>query len=610
MKTWHVFWRLVRFSPWSYLLTFLLQFPRQLIWLAPGLVLQQVFDRLSGAPAGSGSAGLDAGFWRLLALFVAVAIGRIAAVTGTVVTQRFPMNSSATLLRKNLFARLLQRPGALPLPAAPGDLANRLHEDIYGEYASAGIAWTLAQIIAMVGLGTMAVVALVIMARINLLVTLAAVLPLLLISVGVHLAGRRVEGFRRASREATGGVSAALGEMFGAAQAIQIAGAARRVVAHLTSLSATRRRAALRENLFSALCLNLFSASAANIGVGLVLLLAGQALRAGSFTVGDFALFVSYLPLISLSVEELAVTLGMYQQAKVAHERLLPLLDGAAPSALVEYGPIYQRGPLPTLPPILKTATDRLERLDVTDLTYRHPASGRGIEGIALRVKRGQMVVITGRVGAGKTTLLRALLGLLPKERGDIRWNGALVSDPARFFTPPRCAYTAQTPTLFSDTLRNNILLGLPEQPGDLDAALRLAALERDVETFDQGLETLIGPSGVRLSGGQAQRTAAARMFARTPELLVFDDLSSALDVETEQTLWERLFAAAIPPAGQQSAESVQARTCLVVSHRHAVLRRADSIMVLKDGQIEAEGCLDDLLARCEEMQRLWVGDL
>lgn len=234
----------------------------------------------------------------------------------------------------------------------------------------------------------------------------------------------------------------------------------------------------------------------------------------------------------------------------------------------------------------------RLQSLRVSNLTYCYPGTTQGITDISFEMQRGSLTVITGQIGCGKTTLLRLLLGLLPMQSGWIYWNGNLIKDPASFFVPPRSAYTPQIAQLFSYTLRENILLGLSKDDQDIATALKMAVFEQDLAIMNEGLETLVGSKGVRLSGGQIQRVAAAQMFVRQSELLVFDDLSSALDVETELALWSRIFV-----NSTKSDQHNWTPTCLVVSHRNSVLRRADQVIVLKAGRVQAQGKFNEIFS-------------
>src|SRR5207244_3604625 len=147
-----------------------------------------------------------------------------------------------------------------------------------------------------------------------------------------------------------------------------------------------------------------------------------------------------------------------WSQMNVSLNRLLILLQGGPAEQLSRHSQTGLRGNYPAVPQLSKGDEHRLEQLVAEHLSYRYPGSERGIEDIHLRLERGKFTVITGRIGSGKTTLLRVLLGLLPKQSGQVYWNGQQVDELASFFVPPRCSYTPQVPRLFSLTLKDNIL--------------------------------------------------------------------------------------------------------------------------------------------------------
>ncbi|CAA9248339.1 MAG: Heterodimeric efflux ABC transporter, permease/ATP-binding subunit 2 [uncultured Chloroflexi bacterium] len=585
MKTWQLIVRLMRLSPWRLGLagasaTAVFSLP-----VATGLVIRAFFDLLSGsAPAGFG-------LWEVLVLFLVVDAGLLISDAGLSFGWITFLNASMATLRHDLLHQVLRRHSAsAALPESSGAVMSRFRDDAE-EIVESIDAW-----IDIVGRTVFMAIALVVLFRINTALTLSVLLPVAASVTLVNLAGERVKRHRVAARQATGDVTGFLGEMFGAVQAIAVAGATPRVVQRLRRLSDVRRQAALNDRVFGEL-LGAFYANAAHIATGLLLLLAAREMRAGTFTVGDFALFVAYLPQVSTFGDEIARWITGYRRAGVSVGRLAALVPGERAAPLVAAGAPYLAHP--PAPPQAPERRDehRLESVEVRRLVARHPGSRWGLGPVDLTLRRGTLTVLTGRIGSGKSTLLEALLGLRPLEGGEVRWNGKVVDPTSGALAPSRAAYVPQVPRLVSDTLRDNILQGLPAERAGLDSALHLAVLDRDVRTLECGLDTVVGPRGVRLSGGQVQRAATARALVRHPELLVVDDLSSALDVETEAALWERL------------ATADGNRTILAVSHRRVALRRADQVIVMEHGRIEACGTLQEVLASSPHIQRIWTGE-
>ena len=549
--------------------------------IVPGLIAKAFFDNLEKRP-------LELSIMGFVALVIGLGLGRIGLILGGIIFDiPFRFRTSA-LLRRNLFARILERPGARAINVPVGEAISTLRDD--AGVVEDGADWTLdvsGQLLFILS-------ALFVLFSINARITLLVFVPLSLVMALTYAWGNKLEKLREQSRDSTAKVTGALAEMFGAVQGIQVANSEARVINHFKKLGDQRRAALLRDNVQSQM-LGAIYGNVVNFGTGFILLLAATSMRDGTFTIGDFAVFAAYLDRVAGVTQFLGQFMTTIRQTGVSFRRMIALLQGASDRKLTENHVIQLQGELPKLEQAVKSSGDTFQTLEVRDLRYTFIENGRGVQNINFKLERGSFTVITGRIGSGKTTLLRAMLGLLESQGGTVLWNG--VSVDANELIPPRVAYTAQVPVLFSGTLRENILLGLPDDPKKLEQAVRNAVLEEDLAGFEDGLETTIGSKGVKLSGGQVSRAAAARMFMREPELLVFDDLSSALDVNTEALLWERVF--------ETSSET----TCLVVSHRKPALKRATKILVLEDGCITASGTLAELLETSAEMRRLWSGE-
>ncbi|UBV42744.1 ABC transporter ATP-binding protein/permease [Deinococcus taeanensis] len=533
--------------------------------------------RTGGAPVNPALAAA----WVSVAWFAFVRLSRFGIFYGAFRAWIELWYTLDALVRRNLLGYLLTARRSRRLPDTPAEAVSRFRDDVedvagYTEVWVDGAGFVLYSL-----------VAITLMARVDPLITALVCAPLLLMVVFVQRLSPTIRTYRRRMREATARVTDFIGETFGAVSAVKLAAQEPSMVAHLRALGETRRHAALRDVLLTELIRGV-NTNMVNLAVGLVLLLGASKVRGGTLDVGDFVLFIGLLPRLTGSMGFFGDAIARHRRTGVSYDRMTRLLQDAPDTTIVAHHDVHLQADPPPAP--AAPAAVPLQELRVEGLTALHPG-GLGVHDASFHVRRGEFVVITGRIGSGKSTLLRAVLGLIPSQSGCVCWNGERLEDPATFLVPPRTAYTAQLPNLFSDTLRENITSGQTE--AHLNRAVQLAVLEPDLQALPGGLDTPVGARGVKLSGGQIQRAAVARMLARPADLLVFDDVSSALDARTEAQLWRGL--------AQTDA------TCLVVSHRRAALLRADRIVLMQAGRIVDGGTLPELLERHEEMRALWA---
>ncbi|HSJ26621.1 MAG TPA: ABC transporter ATP-binding protein, partial [Acidimicrobiia bacterium] len=437
-------WEMVRYRPVRFGMA-------ALIWTvihgAPvflGIVVGAIFDRLAGDET------FGEGVWSLVLVFTAIAYGRqVVLWFGDIVWMEHWIES-ALQLRRNLLRWLLTAPRSRQIPVSPSEAVSTFRDDVDDllEYME---NW-----VDLGGVLAFAAGATAVMLSIDPGLTAYVLIPLVLTLVLTQSLSPQIRRRRRVMRLATEDVTGFVGELFGGVQAVKLADAEEPVLARFDRLNEVRRRAALRDTFLTEL-LRSINTNMATIATALVLLVAASGILEGSFTVGQLAVFLTYLPRLTGYMAFAGDIVAQHRRTGVAFDRIRRLAVDAPDPLLLDKTrvPLFGEVDEPAPPP----AVEPLQELEARGLGFRYPTTGGGIEDVSFTLRRGEFVVVTGRIGSGKTTLVRALLGLVPAD-GEILWNGTPVDDPGTFLTPPRAAYTAQVPRLFSDSLARNIRLG------------------------------------------------------------------------------------------------------------------------------------------------------
>ncbi|PSK67387.1 Lipid A export ATP-binding/permease protein MsbA [Micromonospora sp. MH33] len=385
------------------------------------------------------------------------------------------------------------------------------------------------------------------------------------------LFGPRLERTAGGTVKARAAFATALVSSLSAARTVKLAGATRPVLDHLAKLDTVRSDRQRRE-----IAMQVWARSTPSLASGLLPIGAWALYLAGGLSAGATLVAVSTLGAARWFAWTTASLVSHYPSARVWTRRTVAMTREATYSAAVP-GLDLAAGtaPAPEPPP-----RHPLRRLELTGFGALHSDGTLAVRDVDLTVERGQLVLVVGPVGAGKSSLLRALAGIV-HHVGTLRWNGEPVTEPELFLRPNQVGYVGQLPRVLSGTVADNIALGHQVDAAD---AVSTAQLDHDLAAAGGGLGLLIGHKGTRLSGGQLQRLALARALAPRTELLVADDVSSALDVTTELALWAALREHGVTVVGSTA--------------KRAALVRADHVVVLVDGTVAAQGPWHDLESR------------
>ncbi|KKB08245.1 ABC transporter [Devosia chinhatensis] len=470
-------------------------------------------------------------------------------------------------LRQAVFGHLLALDARYFDTNRIGELTSRLNGDVAVIRGAVGSSFSLAlrSMVTIIG-------ALVMMILTSPVLTLAVVIALPTVLVPVIAFSRRLRGMSRKTQDALADLSAMATEMLGAnrtvkaftQEAVQSALYDERSEA---SFRAETRRLGARSVMVAMV---IFLGTAALVGL---VWWGARSVFEGSVSAGQLAQFLVYALMAAGALTNVSEVLGTLQMVAGSTERLTEILD-TEPAIKDPAVPVA----LPQPP---------LGTVEFDQVRFAYDGNEPVLSDISFSVAKGQTVALVGPSGSGKSTALSLLQRFYDIDHGAIRVDGIDIRQVALHDLRSRFAYVEQEPIIFAGTIEENILFGKPgASRADVIAASKAALVDDFVSDLPNGYDTVVGERGVMLSGGQKQRLAIARAILKNAPILLLDEATSALDAQSE-----RLVQVALE-------HLMEGRTTLVIAHRLATIRDADTILVLEAGRIIDQGNHDQLVAK------------